>query len=175
LDTGANISTIDEDLANTLGCDVLKEQRSRKVRVMDREIDFVSSLVLVEISNLQKDVVCSFEAWTVKNLTQNTGVVDWATKKSEFPHLRRVRFPRLPEESRITMIIGADNPGLIEALETLPGTKMTDPIAIRTPLGWGCVGISANQESGMNHFEEMTIDEINEVFSKIVLENAGEQ
>jgi hypothetical protein len=85
----------------------------------------------------------TLHAWTVPDLAAKTGVVDWSERKKDFPHLKDVDFPSLPENPQIQILIGIDYPHLFVPKKVVANkARPLDPVAFRTPLGWTCIGRS---------------------------------
>ena len=149
LDTGSTMTAIDEDFALKHEFKVLRQREGQEVYTVDRLVKFkgIQYLVEVLVSSSENDVVTKIEAWTVKNLVQNCGIVDWRDKKKYFPHLRRVRFPQLPADPRITILFGINTTRMFKSTQTVANPdNPEDPVAIRTLLGWTCIGRSSNPE-----------------------------
>jgi hypothetical protein len=113
---------------------------------MDRTVKVEGPQYLVEaqISSVDSDYIRTIEAWTVKGLASKCGIVDWSVDKQKFPHLQRCSFAPLPPNPKIDILFGT-NTTFVFATDKMYMNKdnPTDPIAMRTPLGWTCVGSSA--------------------------------
>ena len=71
-------------------------------------------------------------------------MVDWSERKKQFPHLKDINFPKMPEDSTIKIIMGVDNTALYAPVKIVPNDENDkDPIAIKLSLGWTCVGRSS--------------------------------
>jgi hypothetical protein len=81
------------------------------------------------------------EAYTVKGLTRNTGIVDWSKEKENWEHLKDIPFDPLPSGEQLKLLIGLNYSHLFKVIA---GTEKEgakgEPYAYRTELGWTCVG-----------------------------------
>jgi hypothetical protein len=145
IDTGSNVTCIDANLAKELKFPIRAVQRDRIVHLVDRVVKVEGESYLVEfmISAVDDLVSQTLYAWTVPDLAAKTGVVDWSERKKDFPHLKDVDFPSLPENPKIQILIGIDNPHLFVPKKVVSNkARLLDPVAFRTPLGWTCIGRS---------------------------------
>jgi len=142
LDSGSNSSLIDQDLASKLKAEVRDGPIVRKVNYVDRQVEVRSDLVSFELINPDTNYSRTVLAWTVKDLAKRSNVVDWSRTRKKFEHLRDVNFTPLPNPARISVLIGADCHDLMRGLETISGNKPDHPWAVKTPLGWTCLGPS---------------------------------
>ncbi len=142
LDSGSNSSLIDQDLASKLKAEVRDGPIVRKVNYVDRQVEVRSDLVSFELINPDTNYSRAVLAWTVKDLAKRSNVVDWSRTRKKFEHLRDVNFTPLPNPARISVLIGADCHDLMRGLETISGNKPDHPWAVKTPLGWTCLGPS---------------------------------
>jgi hypothetical protein len=74
--------------------------------------------------------------------------VERSRSRKKFEHLRDVKFTPLPNPARISVLIGADYHDLMRGLGTISGTKPDHPWAVKTPLGWTCLGPSEHRFPG---------------------------
>ena len=149
LDTGSTMTAIDEDFAFAHGFKIIGEREGQSVYTVDRLVKFEGTQYRVEVlvSSVDNDTITKIDAWTVKNLVGNCGIVDWRIKKKEFPHLKRIRFPPLPEDARVTILFGINTTRLFRSTQTVSNPDdPSHPVAIRTMLGWTCIGRSDNPE-----------------------------
>ena len=149
LDTGSTMTAIDEDFALKHEFKVLRQREGQEVYTVDRLVKFkgIQYLVEVLVSSCEGETVTRIEAWTVKDLVQNCGIVDWKEKKKNFPHLKKVRFPTLPVDPKITILFGINTTRMFRSTHTVANPDNTeDPVAIKTLLGWTCIGRSSNPE-----------------------------
>ena len=147
LDTGANTTCIDEDLAKRLKLPVRRGPVDRTIHLLDCKTKIKSYLVDVQLTSADGLLSQTITAWTVKDLTKNTGVVDWSVEKLNFPHLRKIPFTPLPKEAAIQLLIGTDNVSLFTPDNPVKSEDGTGPIAYKIPLGWTCLGPSSNPDS----------------------------
>ena len=149
LDTGSTMTVIDEDFALEQGFRVIRQREGQEVYMVDRlvKMEGIQYLVELTISSTENDLTTRIEAWTVKNLVQDCGIVDWCERKHDFPHLRRIRFPTLPVNPKITILFGINTTRLFCSSQTVFNPENSDdPVAMKTFLGWTCVGRSTNPD-----------------------------
>ena len=149
LDTGSTMTVIDEDFALEQGFRVIRQREGQEVYMVDRlvKMEGIQYLVELTISSTENDLTTRIEAWTVKNLVQDCGIVDWCERKHDFPHLRRIMFPHLPVNPKITILFGINTTRLFCSSQTVFNPKNSDdPVAMKTFLGWTCVGRSTNPD-----------------------------
>ena len=147
LDTGSTMTAIDEDFAMNNNLNIIGKRDGQEVYVIDRLVKMKGHQYKVEltVSSVDKDTSTRIEAWTIKNLVQNCGIVDWSERKRDFPHLQKINFPKLPENPKITILFGCNVTRMFKSTKTVADeNNLGGPIAIRTFLGWTCVGNSAN-------------------------------
>ena len=147
LDTGSTMTAIDEDFAFNNNLKIIGKRDGQEVYVIDRLVKMKGFQYKVEltVSSVENDTSTRIEAWTIKNLVQNCGIVDWSERKRDFPHLRRIKFPKLPENPKITILFGCNVTRMFKSVKTIVDENNKDgPVAMKTFLGWTCVGNSAN-------------------------------
>ena len=123
-----------------------KTKKGREIHLIDRtiKIDGEQHLVEMQISSSDNLSTSTFQAWTVQNMAARTGVVDWSERRKDFPHLKVVNFPKLPENPKIQILFGLNYTRLFASTKTITNEDcIDDPIAIRTFLGWTCIGRSS--------------------------------
>ena len=150
IDTGSTITCIDEDFARKLKLPFLLTREGRELNLLDRTIQLEGEqhLVDMQLTSIDNLTHTTIQAWTVKNMAARTAVVDWSERKKDFPHLQKINFPKLPENPKIQILFGLNNTHLFRATDSVMNeSKVKDPIAIRTFLGWTCIGISASQKA----------------------------
>jgi len=142
LDSGSNSTLIDQALASKLKAEVVDGPIVRKVNYVDRQVEVKSDLVSFELVNPNNKYSRTVLAWTVENLAKRSNVVDWSVARKKFEHLRDVKFTPLPTPAKIDVLIGADCHDLMRSLEIISSKKPDHPWAVKTPLGWTCLGPS---------------------------------
>jgi len=147
LDSGSNTTCIDEELAKKLKLQVRCGPVDRTIHLLDCKTKIKSYLVEVQLTSSDGLVSLTITAWTVKDLTKNTGVVDWSVEKKNFPHLKDIPFPPLPKAAVIQLLIGTDNVSLFTPDTPVKSEDGKGPIAYKIPLGWTCLGPSTNPDS----------------------------
>ena len=140
LDSGANVSCIDEEFAKKIGAEELKAPSSQRINYLDRQISIVSRIVRVNITSLSGLETTSIDAWTVKGLTKGLQATNWSEEQNRWPHLRDLTFPPLPEDPRIYLLIGNNYPGCFLPERVVKGESFHDPLGYLTPFGWTVLG-----------------------------------
>ena len=146
IDSGSSITCIDEDFALEHNLRVLDKREGMTLHMLERIVKLPEDQYHVELqlSSVEQGCTKNISAWTVKNLAKHTSVVDWSERKKQFPHLKDINFPKMPEDSTIKIIMGVDNTALYAPVKIVPNPENdTDPIAIKLSLGWTCVGRSS--------------------------------
>ena len=147
LDSGSNTTCIDADFSKKLKLPIRRGPVERTINLLDCKTKFMSYLVDVQLTSADGLVSQSISAWTVKDLTKNTGVVDWSVEKLKFPHLKDVPFPPLPKAAAIQLLIGTDNVSLFTPDSPIKSKDGKGPIAYKVPLGWTCLGPTSDPDS----------------------------
>ena len=141
LDSGSNTTFIDEALAKSLRCKQKSETTNKSVSMlsgMNVLESYLCKIILTSGDGLTTQVIT---AHTIKNMTNNTTVIDWSKAKKKFRHLHDILFDTVKKDAKISLSIGSDNAFLFSILDgTLREGKRGEPIAYRTPLGWTCLG-----------------------------------
>ncbi len=140
LDSGANVSCIDEDFAKEIEAEPLTDFSTQKLNYLDRQISLNTRIVRVHISSLNGMERTSIEAWTVKNLTTGMRAADWNVEKAKWPHLQNLTFPEHPADPHVYMLVGINYPGCFIPEEISKGESFHDPFGYLTPFGWTVLG-----------------------------------
>jgi hypothetical protein len=146
IDSGSSVTCIDKDFALEHNLQILGRREGMTLHMLQRIVKLPEDQFQVELQLSSVDQGCTknITAWTVKNLAGHTAVVDWSERKKQFPHLKNIKFPEMPEDSTIKIVMGVDNTALYAAVKIVPNDENdTDPIAIKLLLGWTCVGRSS--------------------------------
>jgi hypothetical protein len=109
LDSGSNVTLIDELTAYKLGLKRISETETKSVNIVQGHANFETHKVEVPLTSSDGLTSVLLIAMTFKDLTKNTGIVDWSSSKQNFEHLKTVPFEPLPNDPRITLLIGTDN------------------------------------------------------------------
>ena len=109
---------------------------------MDGRVEVSSILVYFELVNLNNKLSRAVLAWVVENLAISSNVVDWSKAKRKLEHIQDVTFTFLPTQAKIDVLIGANCHDLMRSLETISTKKPDHLWAVKTPLGWTCMGPS---------------------------------
>jgi hypothetical protein len=144
LDSGSNVTLIDSATAKRLDLEVLIGDHPRSFSMARGTASLRTKLVRVPLTSVNLFNCTHIDALTMDNLTENTGVVDWSVCKNNFEHLKDVPFPPLPEDARITLLIGGEYTELFAAdRDTQRIGKKGDPYAYHSFLGWTAFGRSS--------------------------------
>ncbi len=146
LDSRSNSRLIDQALASKLKAKVVQGPVTRKVNYVDRQVEVESSLVSFVLTDINSRHSQVLEAWTVKDLVKRSGIIDWSKQKRKFEHLRDVKFVQLPQPAKIDVLF--DNHALMWGLKVVSSTNPEHPWAVKSPLGWTCVGPSEPKFKG---------------------------
>jgi hypothetical protein len=147
LDSGSNTTCIDAAFSKKLKLLIRRGPIERTINLLDCKTKFMSYLVEVQLTSADGLVSQTITAWTVKDLTKDTGVVDWSVEKLKFPHLKDVPFPPLPKAAAIQLLIGTDNVSLFTPDSPIKSKDGKGPIAYKVPLGWTCLGPTSDPET----------------------------
>jgi len=143
LDACADNTNISAELAEELKLDIIHGTVERCINVLEREVTLKSSLVKFEIEPYDGEGTFPIQAWTVKNLIQNTKVVDWSEVSKKFKHLRDLPIPPLPKKNaKVDILLGCEYARLMASTEAALGEDKdnNEPVAEKTALGWACSG-----------------------------------
>ncbi len=147
LDSGSNTTCIDAAFSKKLKLLIRRGPIERTINLLDCKTKFMSYLVEVQLTSADGLVSQTITAWTVKDLTKDTGVVDWSVEKLKFPHLKDVPFPPLPKAAAIQLLIGTDNVSLFTPDSPIKSKDGKGPIAYKVPLGWTCLGPTSDPDT----------------------------
>ena len=150
LDSCSSITLIDEEIAKKLGLKKRSSKMTTSINVVRTKSVFDTYQVEVPVTSVDGLTSFIILAFTMKDLTRNTGIVDWSTEKMKFEHLREIPFEPVPENPTAHLLIGTDNTDLLVPEKVIKG-KSGEPVAMSTPLGWTCYGSSS--ESQLNDSE----------------------
>ncbi len=139
LDTAASQSTIDEDFALSLGL-ALGERKERSLAYLDRQVSLSTAQCTVQLHSQDTMFTYLLKAEAVKGFSKNCRLWPWSNFLNNHPHLKGLRVPPSPLPPIGTILIGTDNPDLLQALEYRRSSRPNRPMAIRTRLGWGFFG-----------------------------------
>ena len=100
-------------------------------------------------------------AHTIKDMTDNTTVVDCSKAKKNFKHLHDIHFDAIKNDAKILLLIGSDNAHLFAILDgTLREGTKGEPIAYRTPLGWTCLGPTEKPDTDGNAIHNILLSRL---------------
>ena len=158
LDTGSSSTVIDHGFAIHHNLPILSGPHKKRVQYVDREAEYDSYKVEVEIRGQDNQVKQTIIAQTVNNFSKCCGLVDWKKELDKYPFMQNVYCPSAPYPPLGTMLIGTDNAILFDTLDKRRGSP-TDPLANLTPLGWAFMGpmkdteLEGDQEFYQNSFQ----------------------
>jgi hypothetical protein len=87
IDTGSNVTCIDEDFAEEHNLRKLAERDGCSLHLLNDVVTLPGKQYQVELQLSSMDQTCTknVTAWTIKDLAKSTSVVDWSEKKKHFP------------------------------------------------------------------------------------------
>lgn len=154
LDSGATHTYIDEDLAKDLNCRLMSKPFQVLTRSFHGEKLETMQRVEVNLTSHDGSMTTQLCAITKKDLTDQTGVVDWAICKKNFDYLVDIPFAPLPKDPRIHLLLGGYHAYLFEKYDgTWRSGGPYKPIAYACPLGW--VGFGPSKELPPDVFGEV--------------------
>ena len=136
LDSCANNTNIDEDLAKELNLPILKSGIRREVKNMLGIGECKSCLVQFYLSPLgcpEKKFLLT--GYTVKNLLSGTPIIDWEKESHKYPHLKKGNPAKSEPGDKIGVLLGTDY-SKIQCSDAKLVAGLRDPCAERTELGW---------------------------------------
>ena len=143
LDSGADVSYVDEQTAIDLQLRKLSAPETAFIKQFDGKTKIQTHLVEVNLSSIDGLVTQTITAWTKKDLTKTTGVVDWSKHKHNFAHIKHIPFETLPADARVRLLIGTKEAFLFAQEEgTQHKGAQGEPTAYMCALGWTCYGPS---------------------------------
>ena len=141
LDSCSNNTNIDADLAEELGLPVLRSNIPREMHFLERRAKITSDYVKFVVSPLGSDATFELAGFTIKNLMQNTPVIDWNQAAKAYPHLREADIPTPKSLDRVQILIGTEFAELMIPHRVLRGPNGSGaPVAELTDLGWAFSG-----------------------------------
>ena len=142
LDSGANNTNIDQDLARKLGLRVIRAG-------VDREMHQVTGCASIR-SDFVEFALCPCDSrngpyfeiggFTVKNLVSGTPVTDWQKAAEVYPHLKAGEPLKPGSEDQVAILLGTDFANLMTPYKVLRGRGFLDPTGELTDLGWAFKG-----------------------------------
>ena len=143
LDSGADRTYVDEQTAFSLGLKPVTRPITTTIGQFDGSVKINTQLVEVTLTSVDGMLTQTINAWTKKNLTDKTRVVDWSKCKRNFEHIKDVPFEKLPKDARIRLLIGTENAFIFGMEEgTQHRGSRGEPTAYMCALGWTCYGPS---------------------------------
>jgi hypothetical protein len=139
LDSAAGQTTIDEGFARSLALK-LQTPTNKKIVYLDRQVSLQTSKCSLVIHSQDKKTSFTIQAQAVKGFADHCLLWPWSNYLTNHPHLRDIQVPLAPLPPIGTILIGTDNPDLLQALEYRKSGRLQRPIGVRTVLGWGFLG-----------------------------------
>jgi hypothetical protein len=145
MDPCSNSTNIDEDFAKEMGLHIEEKGLVRNINFLESSATVTSDLVSFVLSPLNREKSFKIKAFTVKNLTTGTPVVDWRKVSESYVHLKEANIPEAHESDRVHVLLGTDYAHLNASSRSLCGGDM-EPVAEFTKLGWAFSGrVKSNQ------------------------------
>jgi len=138
LDDGNNRTVVSTEAARAIGL----TGRAAMIRlegVAGKKVSEKSILAQVRLRSLDKKFAHVIYAKTLSNPAGALKPIDWNDKKSEWPHLKDIKFPEMDTSKQVEVIIGTDYGTLLQGEEVAQGGDLV-PWAKKTPLGWVAAG-----------------------------------
>ena len=149
LDEASTKTYLIADVAAELG--LQGHPQSVTVNVLNGQTEtYETTLVEVELENLDGDVKPTITAFTAERVTGNMKVIDWGKYAAKCTHLRGIQFPKPGIRPVVDLLIGvyyAELHYLFKDVRGHPGK----PVARLTPLGWTYTGTVSALRGGDYH------------------------
>ena len=149
LDDGSDSSYLSQAMAAALKLSV-EENVLNLHTLTATERTVPSGLAVIEIGSMDGDLRRKIGVRTLEQLCPNLRMPNWQREKSRWPHLSDIDFPSIEVQGVVDLLVGADHPELMLALDERFG-QVGDPVARLTPLGWTCVGALDDEMSTSFH------------------------
>jgi len=136
LDSCANNTNIDTNLARTLNLPVQRANVVRNISFVKGSQQFTSDYVNFQLCPTgKKGPTFAIGAYTIDDLVQGTPVVDWQDTATTYTYLKKAE-PQRPESGdECVLLLGTDFSGIFSTTKELKG-DYDEPIAGLGPLGW---------------------------------------
>lgn len=149
LDDGSDSSYLSQAMAAALKLSV-EENVLNLHTLTATERTVPSGLAVIEIGSVDGNLRRKIGVRTLEHLCPNLRMPNWQREKNRWPHLCEIDFPSIEVQGVVDLLVGADHPELMLALEERFG-EVGDPVARLTPLGWTCVGALDDEMSTSFH------------------------
>ena len=139
LDDASSASYMNEEIAGALNLSVPYEPVV--VQTLNENVETFDSMpVKVTLESTDGNHSILFSAYTCpRQITGKYRVVDWDHYQSSWPHLQVCKFPTVPDDPIVDVLIGQDHIDLHHSQCDVKGAP-GEPIARLGPLGWSCIG-----------------------------------
>ena len=152
LDSAAACSTIDADFARSLKLKLGKPENKTLVYV-DRKVNIKTHSCHARVVGQDRKTTFTVNFETAEGFSKHCNLYPWPDLLRRHPHLSDIRTPFSPIPSEGTMLIGADNPHLLEVLEYRKSVLPGRPVGLRTVLGWAFMGPDPWNRAGLEEGE----------------------
>ena len=135
LDGGSNMTVCSQRLSRVLGGSNKTYPLSImgiNGHVVHHETELLSLTFSDKAESFQKHVVVR----TLPSPAGDLNMVDWNLYKGDWPHLRDLCLPVVPDNLQVELIIGNDQPYFHRTLSERVGRSPDEPVGRLTPLGW---------------------------------------
>ena len=141
MDSGANNTNIDADLAQELDLPIFKKDIPREIHMVHGKHSMLSNYVQFQLCPVgtTHGPTYTVGAFTMKGLMEDAPTADWLYASTKYEYLKATN-PKPPaREDRVCILLGTDFASLMMSTETICGGHL-DPVAEKTPLGWAYQG-----------------------------------
>src|SRR5574343_60751 len=137
LDTGANNTNIEGNLARQLNLPIQRENIKRELSLVHGSKIFRSNYVNFSLCPIdQEGPLIPVGAYTIDDLINDTPVPDWSKAAERYPYLKHGD-PKPPEkDDECLLLVGSDFSKLHRCFEGFGDDEGNGPLTGRRPLGW---------------------------------------
>src|SRR5574343_177438 len=137
LDTGANNTNIEGNLARQLNLPIQRENIKRELSLVHGSKIFRSNYVNFSLCPIgQEGPLITVGAYTIDDLINDTPVPNWSKAAEKYPYLKHGN-PQPPEkDDECLLLVGSDFSKLHRCFEEYGDDVGNGPLTGRGPLGW---------------------------------------
>ena len=137
LDTGANNTNIEGNLAKRLNLPIQRKNIKRELNLVHGSKIFRSNYVNFSLCPVdQEGPMIPVGAYTIDDLIDDTPVPDWSKAAERYPYLKHGD-PKPPEkDDKCVLLVGSDFSKLHRCFEEFGDDEGNGPLTGRGPLGW---------------------------------------
>ena len=139
LDSCANNTNIDEDLAKELDLPIVRQGIQREVTGLLSDNSYQSAQVQLYISPFGSGKKYPILAYTVKNLLSKVPIVDWEKESHRYPYLKKGNPVKMEPGDKFGILLGTDH-GELQLSDAKILGQPGEPFGERTELGWAFSG-----------------------------------